>query len=362
MTKKFQRLIGYSEEKHQHINTIKTKYMHMSPDPIRTPIVIEDEKVIDAVEPNDGYSFVGFKLTYSDDIRELVENNLKSKMFNVAKFHAWLEYNDTTPFFIKTKVLYACLFMSLLYSAEAWGDILRIEKKLLAIEKKALKSCLGVKSGTKTDLIYIEIDRPDIVSIIKDRQFTFAEKIRNLKKDEALVKAVWDLVQTQESTSLRSYYENIKDKNAESNVAERKAKVETSEQSMCIRYKSMIGINHSTILYNSCLDDKKRTTITRWRLSSHKLKIETGRYTRPVTEKQNRLCDVCMVMGDENHAIYVCSAHRLIREKYKNILNLEDTNIRRLLNPTSIEEANNLAKFLNEIDENIKELEKATLT
>ena len=30
-----------------------------------------------------------------------VENNLNSKMFNVPKSFAWLEYNETTPFFIK---------------------------------------------------------------------------------------------------------------------------------------------------------------------------------------------------------------------------------------------------------------------
>ena len=114
----------------------------------------------------------------------------------------------------------------------------------------------------------------------------------------------------------------------------------------------------SETLYNSCLDDTKRTTITRWRLSSHRLKVETGRYTRPITARENRLCDVCRVVEDEYHAIYDCSVHRLIREKYRNILNFEDVNLQSLLNPSSVIEANNLGKFLNEIDENVKELEK----
>ena len=358
MTSKFQKVIGYSDVKHQHVNTTKTKYMHMSSNPIQTPVVLEDERVINAVEPNVGYPFIGFKPSYSDNIYILIENNLKSKLFNVAKFHAWLEYNDQTPFFIKIKVLYACLFASLLFSAEAWGDLSKIEKTLLATEKKALKSCLGIKSGTTTDLIYVEINRPDIVAVIKDRQFNFVKKIKNLKKGEALVKEIWDLCASLRSPCLRSYYENINDKNVDTNIAERNTRVETSEQSMCIRYKTLVGMRYSETLYNSCLDDTKRTTITRWRLSSHRLKVETGRYTRPVTERENRLCDVCKVVEDENHAIYVCSVHRLIREKYKNILKLEDTNLQRLLNPTSTNEAYNLGKFLNEIDENVKDLEK----
>ena len=358
MTNKFHHVIKYSDIKHQHINTSKTKYMHMSTNPIQLPVILENEKVIKAVELDTRYPFLGFNLTYSDDIYDLIVNNLNSKMFNVAKFHAWLEYNDETPFFIKIKVLYACFFSSLLYSAEAWGNLEKIEKTLITTELKALKSCLGIKSGTTSDLIYIEINRPDIIAVIKDRQFNFVKKIQRMKKGESLVKEIWDLCSS-ESPSLKYYYENMNNKNAENNIATRINRVETSDQSMCIRYKTIIGMHYSNILYESCLDDTKRTTITRWRMSSHNLKIETGRYTRPITARENRLCDVCKVIDDEYHAIYVCSIHRLIREKYKNILKLEDRNLHRLLNPTSTTEANYLGKFLNEIDKNVKEFQKS---
>ena len=57
---KFQKIINCSEDKEQHINTDKTKYMHMSSDPVRTPIILDDGRMIEAVEINDGYSFIGF--------------------------------------------------------------------------------------------------------------------------------------------------------------------------------------------------------------------------------------------------------------------------------------------------------------
>ena len=158
--------------------------------------------------------------------------------------------------------------MYILYSAEAWGDLSRIENDIRAIETKALKSCLGVKSGTTTDLIYTEINIPDIVSVIKDTQYKFAERIKELKKGEALVKEIWDLCILPPNESpchnLRYYYENLEAENTKTNIEERRTRVQSSEQSMCIRYKMIIGSCYSMTLYNSCLDESKRVIITRW--------------------------------------------------------------------------------------------------
>ena len=248
--------------------------------------------------------------------------------------------------------------MSLLYSGEAWGDLSRIEKTLLKTEKKALKHCLGIKSGTSTDLVYHEIDRSDIIAIIRDRQFNFAEKIKLISKDEALMKEIWDICQIDgKPTPLRHYYEHIGDKNIESNMIERRRRIETSDNTMCVRYKTIVGFEHCSTLYQSCLDDTKRKTITRWRLSSHKLRIETGRYSRPFTQREDRKCILCDVVEDEAHAIYDCRAHRLIRERYQHLFDGEQKELHQLLSPTSVTDANLLAVYLDEIEENMKELE-----
>ena len=126
---------------------------------------------------------------------------------------------------------------------------------------------------------------------------------------------------------------------------------------MCTRYKLICGTGTSDILYKNCIDDNKRKTITRWRLSSHKLKIETGRYTRPYTERKDRLCHICDVIEDEVHAIYTCRAHNAIRETYKHIVNLNDQNIQQLLNPTNVTDAITVASFLEEIENNMGDLD-----
>ena len=40
-------------------------------------------------------------------------------------------------------------------------------------------------------------------------------------------------------------------------------------------------------------EPKNRRYITKFKSSSHKLKIESGRYTRPITPLNKRICDKC---------------------------------------------------------------------
>ena len=55
---------------------------------------------------------------------------------------------------------------------------------------------------------------------------------------------------------------------------------------------------------------KFRYAISRLRLSSHHLEIETGRYTRPLTPAHQRFCAACPVkVGDEIHFLTECVSH-----------------------------------------------------
>ena len=46
-------------------------------------------------------------------------------------------------------------------------------------------------------------------------------------------------------------------------------------------------------------------SMIKFRLGSHMLKIETGRWNR--TKRELRLCGICDELGDEFHAVYRCS-------------------------------------------------------
>ena len=123
----------------------------------------------------------------------LILANLTKKGFNINKFYNWLDVNESTPFIIMLRVLYSCMFASVLYSCESWGDVTIITDKLLQIERNALKRCLGVKLGTTADIVYYELNLPDIKSVIIQRQFNFINKIQSLSDGDAIVKDIWNV-------------------------------------------------------------------------------------------------------------------------------------------------------------------------
>ena len=57
-----------------------------------------------------------------------------------------------------------------------------ISDSLLTIELRALKSCM--KQSTSSN-------RPNIVSVVKDRQCSFMKKYLLLKEDDAIAKQIW---------------------------------------------------------------------------------------------------------------------------------------------------------------------------
>ncbi len=82
-------------------------------------------------------------------------------------------------------------------------------------------------------------------------------------------------------------------------------------------------INIARFSLKSYLNDinitKFRVAITRFRTSSHRLAIETGRWTRPnKTPRENRLCTVCMILEDEYHFVLECSLYIDLRKQYIN--------------------------------------------
>ena len=60
----------------------------------------------------------------------------------------------------------------------------------------------------------------------------------------------------------------------------------------------------------------KHITNTKLRISSHLLQIERGRYTRPKTLRENRLCNNCNIVEDEVHFLFICTKNELARHTF----------------------------------------------
>ena len=275
---------------------------------------------------------------------EIVKFNLRDRKGIVCKFYAWLEDNNDTPIEIKLLVLDCCMFLSMLYAVETWGDISCIEKELRRIEQKALRAILQVKAGTSIDLIYNVLQRADIISKIKDLQFNFYRKVKSLAEEDAMVVSVLNLCR---DTSIVRYYEILHGHNKEDNIAERQNRIATSESSMMIYYRDLIDVLNKPVIYSNYMNDSHRKTITRWRLSNHKLQVELGRYNN--TPREDRKCTRCNVLEDEYHAIYVCPVFHHLRVKHIDIM-IKYTSVRSMLNPEVVD-MYEVASFLSEIDD-----------
>ena len=127
-------------------------------------------------------------------------------MVNINKFYAWLQYNADTPIKIKILVLYNGVFSAILYAAETWGDMTAVSERILQIERKALKRCLGIKSSTPNNLLYIELNRADVIATVKDRQHKFYQKLFALEEGSAVILDVLELCK---ELTIVKYYEEL---------------------------------------------------------------------------------------------------------------------------------------------------------
>jgi hypothetical protein len=105
--------------------------------------------------------------------------------------------------------------------------------------------------------------------------------------------------------------------------------------------------------YLSILSRKNyRSVITKFRISAHCLRIETGRYGQNRIERGERTCNVCQSrdIEDEFHMICVCPCYRLIRKRYIDKYYYERPSmfkLTQLLSTRNEKMLNNLVCFLN---------------
>ena len=252
----FKKIFNYAEQKYISINMDKTKYMHMCKNPTLHELKF-DNRSISAVDPEIGYKWLGFNLSYSSSVHTLIQFNFKKKKIDISKFYAWLQINESTPFPLKLKILYCCMLPSLLYSSEAWGPLHDLEEQILLIERKALKACLGVKSGTSDEIIYTELNKSDIVAHIYMR----------LKQTECTAKNIWQSYKQAGNYTQKpflAHYKNLTSDTITKNIEDRKDTIRQSTKTMHKRYLDLFNLEYSGTLYNSMINDKDRMIISRW--------------------------------------------------------------------------------------------------
>ena len=126
---------------------------------------------------------------------------------------------------MKLTVLDVCLFSSIVYAFEAFGPLDIISQDILQVELNLLKQVLRVKQSTSNDLIFHELNLATILSVLKDKQFKFIEKMNNIAASEALVKSRWD---QSRDLSIFQYYTYLENNNVIGEKSQRVQRIQAS--------------------------------------------------------------------------------------------------------------------------------------
>ena len=105
--------------------------------------------------------------------------------------------------------------------------------------------------------------------------------------------------------------------------------------------------------YLKVLPKKWRTNLAKFRLSSHQLRIETGRYGNKRVERSLRICICCdkNEIEDEYHFLLVCPAYVDLRAAHIKKYFYKRPNMFKFVKLLNLKNRNsllNLAKFINQ--------------
>jgi len=233
------------------------------------------------------------------------------------------------------------------YSAEVWG--FTKGKEIEIIHTKLLRKILKVNKSTNLAGMYGELGRYPLYIIRKLQIFRYWLKILK-SSDNSITKTIYSVIFNDAQQNITynhrnwaSHIKNTLDELGLSNIWADQTTIinqtdqtfiyNTIKQRLLDNYKQSwySEINNSPRLMSYCrfkntfelepyldfiTNKKYKTSLTRFRLSSHRLEIERGRYNNILRE--NRKCKFCNGHAIENeyHFLLVCPLYREIRKKH----------------------------------------------
>ena len=123
------------------------------------------------IKHTDEALYLGSTLSSKGDIHFDVALEIQQRRKHFNKFYAFLRENYNAPFYVKEKVLDACVSSAVLHNCESWGNA--NIKSLELLYRKALKYMLGVRSQVCNEFPFIELQKPTLSATILRRQYIF---------------------------------------------------------------------------------------------------------------------------------------------------------------------------------------------
>lgn len=314
MSIKLALLMEATKQTDMSIHPIKSKYFAINTLD-QEPFVIDDV----VISYQDVYTYLGTPISNSS-MQKQVAQHAGSKQSHVRKFASFLARNCDAPFVVKRAVWESCLSSSILYSCESWmvNNVTPIHTQYLT----SVKELLGVRTQTPSMLIYVELDTPSVQALIKKRQIDFLNKTKQSShfNGSPLQKTI-DMAK--EAKCPMGLYiqelEAIANDPVTEFLADNRESVQNSEASRSVIYREInpdLSVHKMYCDTNVC--ERQRIFTTRLRLSSHRLKIETGRWSR--IPREDRVCSCGVDVQSEEHVLTQCSLTQHLRDRFNSLV------------------------------------------
>ena len=276
------------------------------------------------IDHTDEYIYLGTPVM-NVSLAKQVKAHIEQRQSHLLKFRSFLRKNSDAPFSIKELVLKSALSSALLYGCESWlcNDVRAAVAPILSAQKQLL----SVRNQTCNDLVQAELGYPGASAIIKETQSKFMAKLTS--RDNYIGSPAHFVINLarQAGTQCAQYIDSLLQREpgyfgATSSEA-LKSKITESVSS---RRKTYCDFNPGFTrhrMYRENIPEHLRVALTRIRLGSHRLKVETGRWSRIPVEQ--RLC-TCGEVQTEQHVLLSCPLSEPIRETFRN-LNFTDPSI-----------------------------------
>ena len=220
------------------------------------------------------------------------------------------------------------------YACEVWTDG-SYKEVLERIQLRYLKMLIGVNSNTCNQAVYAETGRYPIYIRHTGRIVKYYCRLTRLSEHK-IVKQVFLRLKHMADLGYNTWafkvkqifvshnlvdafnqdYVTLQDegKIVKQIVGNLKCNFEKKCLSQLHQFSSLGVLANVKVAFSMSLylvkvrDFKLRKAIAKLRLSNHALPIQKGRYTKPITARENRLCRLCNyeVIGDEFHFIFIC--------------------------------------------------------
>ena len=216
----------------------------------------------------------------------------------------------------------ACILSSLLYSCESWFS--ENVGKLNSLYLQAIKMVLGVRNSCPSDAVLIESGYPRLQALIKEKQYKFFRKLTSSRchlNDDPFMHLL-SVGRLNGAPSAR-YIDSILSFTSTSftlhDMDEMKTQLKSKTGSKFITYCKLNTDLSKHEIYN-CSDivESHRIAFSRLRIGSHRLRVETGRWSRTPREARLCRCDDAGIQ-DERHIIESCSLLDELRQSFENV-------------------------------------------